>query len=256
MTKRHWGNYILASMQFRHWKAFFNIIRKAHYPFDFLARYLFDSGKYPTKIAICHKSDKIYIDAYTQHDILTINEIFFREDYYVPSKSKVIVDLGSNIGISILYFIHKSDIDCNIYAYEPVSENIKKLYKNLNGFENRFILSRHAIGDFEGIASFGIEKTGRYGGIGIELENTILVNVVNINKEICKILEKHKLIDVLKIDIESNEQAVLDAIDDVYLQKIRYIHIEFSGQLNIPVMYFTIQKRGTVYTLKNTLFTD
>ena len=251
MSLRHWKTNATAAWQGRHWRALLNILRKARRPVDFLRRYLLGQGDYPATINIRRDSGLVPLTAWSWHDILTINEIFFREDYPVPPGSKVIVDLGSNVGISVLYFLLETGPDGLVYAYEPVPENLEKLRLNLRGHEHRFHLAPHAIGPASGQASFGVEKTGRYGGLGLPGETSIEVTVLDVNAEIRRILERHGRIDVLKIDIESLEQDLLKAIDRDSLRKIRCIHLEFNGRLNFAPDGFTVSRRGLVYTLKN-----
>ena len=251
MSLRHWKTNATAAWQGRHWRALLNILRKARRPVDFLRRYLLGQGDYPTTINIRRDSGLVPLTAWSWHDILTINEIFFREDYPVPPGSKVIVDLGSNVGISVLYFLLETGPAGLVYAYEPVPENLEKLRLNLCGHEHRFCLTPHAIGPASGQASFGVEKTGRYGGLGLPGETSIEVTVLDVNAEIRRILERHGRIDVLKIDIESLEQDLLKAIDRDSLRKIRCIHLEFNGRLNFAPDGFTVSRRGLVYTLKN-----
>ena len=253
MHLRHWKTRATAAFQSRHWRALFNILRKARQPGDFLQRYLRGKGEYPVTVNIKRDSGLVPVVAWSWHDVLTINEIFFREDYPVPPKSKVVVDLGSNIGISVLYFLLETGPDGLVYAYEPVPENLEKLRQNLRGHEHRFHLAPHAIGPASGQAAFGVEKTGRYGGLGLAGEKTIEVDVLDVNAEIRRILERHSHIDVLKIDIESLELDLLRAIDRDSLRKIRCIHLEFNGELDFAASGFAVSRRGMIYTLKNTL---
>ena len=251
MSLRHWKTHATAALQGRHWRALFNILRKARQPGDFLRRYLLGQGDYPVTINVRHDSGLVPVTAWSWHDILTINEIFFREDYPVPPDSRVVVDLGSNIGISVLYFLLETGPDGLVYAYEPVPENIEKLRLNLRGYEGRLHLTPHAIGPDAGKASFGMEKTGRYGGLGLPGEKNIEVTVLDVNAEIRAILERHGVIDLLKIDIESLELDLLKAIDRESLHKIRRIHLEFSGDLDFAAGGFTVSRRGLIYTLES-----
>lgn len=165
-------------------KAAFTLLRSARDPVDFLIRYLFGEGSYPTAIAIRQGSGVVTVYAFTPHDILTINEIFFREDYSVPPRCGVVVDLGSNIGVSVLYFILRGGPGCHVYAYEPVPENIEKPHANLKGHEDAFTLTPCAIGPTGGTADFGLEATGRYGGLGLALDVSIRVTVLDVNAEL------------------------------------------------------------------------
>lgn len=37
--------------------------------------------------------------------MMTFNEIFLRMDYFLPEDARTVLDLGSNKGISALYFL-------------------------------------------------------------------------------------------------------------------------------------------------------
>lgn len=47
----------------------------------------------------------------------------------------VIVDVGANIGASVVFFKERYP-DAHIYAFEPVSSNFEMLKKNIAGFSN------------------------------------------------------------------------------------------------------------------------
>ena len=246
---------VLSSLaQSRHWIALWNIFTNAKSPIAFLKRYLSGRGEYPAMIKIAHTPAPISVMAYSWHDVLTINEIFFRKDYNIPADCRVVVDFGSNIGISALYFLTHSK--CHVYAYEPAPENIPKFKCNIKPYEKRCTFNDVAVSTAKGTATFGIEQTGRYGGINIPTDQSITVTTICANDELAAIIKAHGAIDVLKIDIESLEVEILSSIDDSVLKKIRLIFLELNGELPFSKEYLTIRKSGTVYILENTLLRD
>ena len=56
---------------------------------------------------------------------------------------------------------------------------------------------------------FGVEPTGRYGGIGLELDGSIEVDCLEINDVLERVLEREPAIDVLKLDTEGLELATV-----------------------------------------------
>ena len=72
------------------------------------------------------------------------NKIWSKEEmdfilgYYksISKKPGNLIDIGANIGTSIIYFRDRIGEDCSFYAVEPVTENYKLLKTNceLNGF--------------------------------------------------------------------------------------------------------------------------
>src|SRR5919109_152962 len=57
-----------------------------------------------------------------------------KAEYYVPPnlRPKIILDIGSNIGASIIYFHHQFP-DANIFGFEPHPDTFRILEKNVGG---------------------------------------------------------------------------------------------------------------------------
>src|SRR5262245_33582109 len=103
---------------------------------NFLIRYLTEKGSYPYRLEVRTPTGNIVVTLYNHHDLLTANEIFCREDYRVPHEIKIVVDIGSNIGLSALYFLTRNrTVRCHLF--EPDPRNLEKLRLNLRGFEQR-----------------------------------------------------------------------------------------------------------------------
>ena len=69
--------------------------------------------------------------------MFTVNEVFCRRDYPVPPGARSVVDIGSNIGLSALFFLTR-DESCRCWLYEPVPANVERLRANLRAFADRF----------------------------------------------------------------------------------------------------------------------
>src|ERR1700737_1506226 len=106
------------------------MFRTYRQPLDAYVRYLFGVGRYPVAVPIDTPIGDIELMLYTPHDILTVNEIFCRKDYRAEPSDKIMVDFGSNIGISAAYFLSRN-YDSYTYLYEPVPQNIARLRQNL-----------------------------------------------------------------------------------------------------------------------------
>lgn len=243
----------------QHYIAFLNIILVCQNPFDFFKRYFFGTGKYPWRIKLRTPLGVIKPKTYSYYDVLTVNEIFCRKDYTTRKDDKIIVDVGSNIGISALYFLTRTpELFC--YLFEPLPDNIKKLNNNLKDFKGRFELSEMAISDHDGIDKFGVEESGRYGGLKRETGKYIKVNCISINNVIKKVLEEKGRIDILKVDIEGNEIEVLNSINEKYLKKIKKIYFEIDYTVEVPAdfsifpEYFNQKRRGDMFVLKSKFF--
>src|SRR5262245_45844762 len=90
-----------------HYVALFNMAR--HYPrfFDNLYRYLTGNGSYPYRVEVRTPTGVVRPTLYSHHDLLTLNEIFCRNDYPASPEIRTVVDVGSNIGINALYFLSR-----------------------------------------------------------------------------------------------------------------------------------------------------
>jgi len=155
-------------------------------------------------------------------------ELFGMNVYYFKSASNspVIIDLGANIGDSVLYFkwLYPKSI---IYAFEPLPIAYNMLVNNvkLNNFKN---VSTYNVG-------LGIKKqkldfysdqegTSRISSINTESSHKISVQVNKLSsyKEITKL----KRIDLIKIDVEGAELSILGDIKSI-LYKTEKVIMEY-----------------------------
>jgi FkbM family methyltransferase len=200
------------------------MMRTYHRPAATFLRYLIGGGHYPDRITLSTPSGAVGVTLYSEHDLLTLNEIFCRRDYDAPDKAELVVDFGSNIGISALYFLTRNP-RAHAYLFEPVPMNVARLRENLGGFEGRYTLFPFAVGMVEGPVPFGCEPTGRYGGIGLSRETRIAVPCRPANVVIDEILARYGHIDVLKVDIESFEDEIILALGE-RARRIETIFVE------------------------------
>ena len=214
-----------AAFHGRNYLAALNMARLCDRPIDFFTRYTLGVGAYPADVRLRSPSRPVALRAFTKHDILTINEIFCRRDYPARSSDRVFVDFGSNIGVSAAFFLSRGT-DSKAYLFEPLRQNVERLRQNLAPFEGRYELHEVAVGVADGTAEFGWEPTGRYGGVGLQTGNSICVPCVDANAVIRSIVERHGGIDVLKIDIENKQEAIVERIPRDLLERIDRIYVE------------------------------
>ena len=188
-------------------------------------RYLSGRGEYPLRWPMRTPLGTVEPNLHSHHDFVTATEIFCRLDYEAPGDVGVVVDLGSNIGLSALYFLTRNPTS-RCYLYEPVPRNVLRLRDNLAGLEDRFELTKAAVWDRAGIVTFGIESTGRYGGIDVAVPETIEVPCLNVNDVLEMVLAREAVVDVLKVDTEGAEVTTVAAIRDDLLARIRRIYLE------------------------------
>jgi FkbM family methyltransferase len=201
-------------------------------PLEFARRYFLGAGPYPSRIAVRTPLGTIAPTAYSCHDVFTINEVFCRLDYRLPPGARVVVDVGSNIGLSALYFMTRSgDVSCRLF--EPDPRNVRRLRENLVGYESRYRLSEVAVGDRAGRFRFGREITGRYGGLlSTESEDVIEVACVSINDVLRTTLREEGRIDVLKLDTEGLERRTVEAIEPELLRQVAVVCFEAQEPIN------------------------
>jgi FkbM family methyltransferase len=229
----------------QHYIALFNMVKVYPNFVENLFRYLTGRGEYPYDIKVRTPIGIFEPRLYSHHDLLTVNEIFCRGDYFAGKDIRTVVDLGSNIGISALYFLTRNN-ESQCYLYEPDERNIVKLKQNLAGFEKRYRLVQAAVSNESGKLEFGIESTGRYGGLRLKTGKTIEVDCLNINDVLNDILEGNAGIDLLKIDTEGVEIRTVKAIDPTLASKIRQIHLEAQPDHDLYPDLFTQQQYGSV----------
>jgi len=158
-------------------------------------------------------------------DLSTVFGVFCRDDYRMGRELKVAVDIGANIGVATLYFLSRNSQSV-VYAYEPVPRNADSLVTNVAPFADRCELSRVAVGSRSGTVDFGIEPTGKFGGINVASPERITVPCVAINDILERVLSKHSEIDCLKIDVEGTERETLSSIGKEFWSRIRRVYAE------------------------------
>jgi len=197
------------------------------HPLQAMTRYVFGSGTYPYRCQVRTPLGTQELALYHPDDMQTVTEVFCRQDYAASPDILNVVDIGSNIGVSALYFLTRNrQVQCHLF--EPDPRNIERLRGNLTRFEDRYRLHECAVSDSEGTVDFGIEATGRYGGIGVSRGETIQVECREVNAVLDATLANGEEIDILKIDAEGVEETIVRAIRPDILRRIRLIYFEMG----------------------------
>jgi FkbM family methyltransferase len=219
----------------RQWLGLLRIFVVTKKPITFLMIYLtlsnsrMDSTNFEIKYRHRGKTQSIFVRG--PHDYCTFFEVFCRRDYAVKKPGIVVVDIGSNIGISARFFLENGAKF--IYLYEPDRENLEYLRKNITNFPQRYALESKAVSISSGSNSFEFENTGRYGRLvdDVNLDdgiarNTTEVEVIGISDVLASVFFDHNNLDILKIDIEGLEVEMVKAIPPNLLAKIKMIQYE------------------------------
>jgi hypothetical protein len=118
---RRLGTIAGALFQRRHYLALYRAFRVYADPLDALARYLLKRGGYPHRLTVRTPTGPYALTLYSHDDILTVNEIFCRQDYPAGPEDRIVVDFGSNIGISAAYFLTRStEGHAHLFAGRPL----------------------------------------------------------------------------------------------------------------------------------------
>lgn len=216
---------LAAPFQGRHYVAAANMLRTYARPGDAFARYLLRRGAYPAAVRLRTPLGPIDLTLHSHHDVLTVNEIFCRRDYPASAAERVVVDFGSNIGVSAAWFLTRTP-EAFAYLFEPLPRNAERLRRNLAPFEGRYRLAEVAVGVTSGAVDFGVEDSGRYGGIGVPTGRSIRVLCRDANDVLGEILREHPRIDVLKIDIETMERELVERLPAETRRRIEKIYVE------------------------------
>ena len=210
-------------------------------PFSFISYIFFPSKS--KKIQLRTPIGKVNVLMRNRQSARTLYSIFVREDYLIDKKYKNILDLGSNIGISALYFLTRNKKN-RIYCVEPDPNNAYFLKKNLNSFKNRSKISFSAItSDRKKYKNFNLSFDGKYSSfkeIGGILDKTIIVKTKTMDDLLNEDFFNNNLPILLKLDIEGLEKEVLNNFDFRSNPRIIQLIAEGTGYKD------NINKNGTI----------
>lgn len=158
----------------------------------------------------------------------TYRELFCKEIYQFNSKTNapIILDCGSNIGLSVLYFktIYPNS---KVWAFEPDAANFELLIKNI---ESNHLQDVHAAPAAVWIA----DGTIQFSGNGSEASRIDETNVNPSNNSVPCVRLKNLLcsfetINFLKMDIEGGEYKVItDCAEE--LHRVDNFFLEYHGK--------------------------
>lgn len=146
---------------------------------------------------------------------LLFREIFVQQSYKIELSSlrPRIVDVGSNIGLSVLFFKWMYP-NAEITAFEPAPDSYDFLQKNImvNGLENVFT-HNYAVHDFDGVTAF-YKSRNRLASVSNSLVDSGDTNTVKTEVE-CRRLSHFldERVDLLKIDAEGAELNIWSELE-------------------------------------------
>lgn len=190
-------------------------------------------GRYPQATSLRTPIGPITARLHNPADLSTLNLIFCRQDYYMPKDAKRVVDIGSNIGLSALFWLSRRP-GVRVHCYEPSPVTFARMEENLRPFADSVVLHPDAVSDFAGTANLGIEDSGVYSSLNLAAEKTVECRVRHINEVLETALEGGPGdIDVLKVDNEGHEIRTLKAIAPEFWPRIRCVNVESTEAASI-----------------------
>jgi FkbM family methyltransferase len=188
-----------------------------------------------------------------EEELYIINEIFIEKIYnFKANDDLIILDIGSNIGASIIYFNSFNNVK-KIFAYEPVNETFECLKYNLElnnlGESDHIIIENVGLSSSNKIVEFQFSSDYK-GSVGIlplaEFKalnkKTISVNLVDCTDVFEKALSQAQNLNcsiMVKMDCEGGEYEILERLKNANLiTQIKYIVMEWHGNdINQIVQY-------------------
>jgi FkbM family methyltransferase len=178
-------------------------------------------------------------------DLQGMREIFMADTYRLPigiDSVATVVDLGANIGLTSVY-LARQHRPRQLIAVEPEPENARLASLNLrqNGLEGEVVEA--AVGPSDGSATFARARESNIGRLG---EGALEVRVVSM-RTLLEQLPDGEPIDILKLDIEGGEEALLDGDRD-WLRRVRVLIAEFHPELvDYPRLVQLVRDEGFEY---------
>jgi FkbM family methyltransferase len=195
-------------------------------------------------------------------DPLAIYQVLVRRgdkaEYYLPDalQPSVILDIGSNIGTSILFF-HERFPGARIYGFEPHPETFRILEKNVGGIPSIEVFN-YALGavnaevsvPFDGadFSRFTLAKISRGDWSGPLSPTACLVKHAG---EVVRNLGLAK-VDLIKIDCEGAESDVLTSLPPDLLSQCKWIVGEMHDASAFPLLsllspHFDLDLKKTMF---------
>jgi FkbM family methyltransferase len=152
----------------------------------------------------------------------------------ILNKNSVIIDLGANIGDKTQYFHDR--YKCKIICYEPNKIAFDILKKRFQKFSNIICINK-GVSKNEREKKLYYHKQYENDKLDFSQGSSFLDNKENINSKnfdyvqtlpISELLDEHKYIDLIKIDIEGYEYEIIPELI-TNKNKIRYVIAELHG---------------------------
>lgn len=247
--KRNFLTFVKRIIKFDNYIGLIRFFKVHKSPFKSIFNEIFSWGNYPKILYFNSPLGETKVNLYSADDFSTFNLVFCRQDYLFNKGNKIILDIGSNIGLSAIYWLTRNK-DTLIHCYEPSSKNFEKLKENLKEFNGRFSLYKNAVSSKTFSSYLNLEKNGIYNSINETNKNQIYYErekceVVSINSCIEKIIKEYGKIDIIKIDNEGEELKTVASIDKKFWSYIKCINVDGVSVREYVPKIFSLSKLGS-----------
>lgn len=179
-------------------------------------------------------------------EVTTVWHVFCAQEYRVPRRAETIVDLGANIGAFSVFAIEQRP-EARIVAVEPFPSTGERLQRTIqqNRLDNRITAVLAAVQASDGFAWMsGRHDEYSYARriVGEATAAAIQVPALTLGT----LFERHRLghVDLLKMDTEGGEYAVLETCDRAVLRQCRVIALEYHDSARRGVIWEQLQRAG------------
>jgi len=188
------------------------------------------------------------------------NGIFINNEYYFvsDSKSPYIIDCGSNIGMSVLYFKMLYP-ESNILAFEPSEDAFACLMNNISMNNLKSVIANNtALSNKEGTVDFYYDLED----VGSLMMSTKRLRLPKLNKVVrAEILSKYinRDVDLLKIDVEGAELEIIEELcingnmKNIIQVIIEYHHHIIKSLDEFSRMLSLLENAGFGYQIESSL---
>ena len=157
-------------------------------------------------------------DPLVYYDVL-VNELYGR---FIPGGPiSRVLDLGANIGLASVFFLSRFP-GCRVVAVEPDPQNAAVCRRNLEPFSDRAMLVQGAVWAEGARLSLLSQHAGTWASsVDVDPEGQIEGHTI---ASLIGMLGGTA--DIVKIDIEGAEQAILEAPDTAWMDDVRCVAME------------------------------
>ena len=163
-----------------------------------------------------------------------------KAEYALPDaiRPRVIYDIGGNIGLTSIYFANRFPA-ADIHVFEPVPANFELLKKNVAPYP-RVQAHQVALGASDGeLDMFGSDNANNFGGFsffaqGVDASKRTPVVLRHAQRYIDE--QGLPQPDLIKIDTEGAEHAILSSLDKALLGRVQWIIGELHGERDFELL--------------------